>query len=59
MIIGISWRNDGDGKGAAWDHFTLQTIFGVETFIVADANERGACRQKLRDFMVTQNFAFP
>lgn len=34
LSVGIIWRNDGEGKGAFWDHFTLQKILKQRTVII-------------------------
>lgn len=38
MKIAISYRDEGKGKGAFFDHFTLRAITGVETEIVVQQN---------------------
>ena len=39
MKIAISYRDEGNGKGAFFDHFTLRAMTGVETVIVAQQNQ--------------------
>lgn len=50
--IGIVWRNDGDGKGAFWDHYSLQMYFqNCETYII----QWGPIAHSLEDY-VTKTF---
>lgn len=34
IVIGIVWRNDGEGKGGFWDHMNIQRLFRRETKII-------------------------
>lgn len=39
--IGISWRDDGQGKGAFWDHYTLRRLFPeCETYIITHESQQ-------------------
>ena len=52
QTIGIVWRPDGDGKGAYWDHFTIQQTTGMPTAIVLWADQS---TQALRSYLTAPN----
>lgn len=35
--IGITWRDDGSGKGAFWDHYTIQKMLRLPTAIINES----------------------
>lgn len=51
--IGIAWRDDGMGKGAFWDHYTLQKVLGMPTAIVNESTVNPNVKNRTRRHLHT------